>query len=165
MLLAAFHSSSEKSTSKIHQHLQVYLIMSLLELADKWGVYVFFYSARVYEAWKFLANSFVFLDCRNIKWQFKKQHIRFAFCRFLYCVVNLFCLLAYIFWPESEAVVNVGQRFGKNEALVINIKHVKRSSGEWRTWGGGLGQENILSFLSSFSVPERCWIDGFCVIE
>lgn len=58
------------------------------------------------------------------------QHVSFAFCRFVYCVVNLFCLLAYTFWPESEAMEKVGQRFGKNKVLVVNIKHVERSSQE-----------------------------------
>lgn len=50
MVLAPFCSTSEKSISKIHQRLQVYLIVPLLELADKLRIYVFFYTTRVYEA-------------------------------------------------------------------------------------------------------------------
>lgn len=50
MVLAPFYSTSEKSISKIHQRLQVYFIVPLLELADKLRIYVFFYTTRVYEA-------------------------------------------------------------------------------------------------------------------
>lgn len=47
MVLSAFHITSEKSISKIYQCLQVYLMTSLLELADKWRAYLAFSSAGV----------------------------------------------------------------------------------------------------------------------
>lgn len=59
MVLSAFHITSEKSVSKIHQCLHVYLMTSLLELADKWRAYLAFYSAGVWSV-KILACFIVF---------------------------------------------------------------------------------------------------------
>lgn len=66
MVLSAFHITSEKSISKIYQCLQVYLMTSLLELADKWRVYLAFSSAGVRSV-KNLACFLVFLEYMEIQ--------------------------------------------------------------------------------------------------